>query len=73
MALKGLVTFNKKGSFEALSGKDCVEAFCKHIEEEAKRLYIYDGLFHPILLHLDIKLVISQKCDQAESYNLVCW
>ena len=34
---------------------------------------IHNGLFYPILLHLDTKLVISQKFDQGESYNLVCW
>ena len=36
-------------------------------------LIYHDGLFCPILLHLDITLVITQKYDQVESYNLVCW
>ena len=32
----------------------------------------HNGLFCPILQHLDITLVITQKYDQVESYNLVC-
>ena len=34
---------------------------------------VHDGLFCPILLHLDITLLITQKCDHVESYNLVHW
>ena len=33
----------------------------------------HDGLFCPILLHLDITLLITKKCDHVESYNLVHW
>ena len=32
--------------------------------------YFHDGLFCSILLRLDITLVITQKYDQAETYDL---
>ena len=35
--------------------------------------HAHDGLFCPILLHLDITLLITQKCDHVESYNLAHW
>ena len=40
---------------------------------QTKYITEHDSLFSPILLHLDLKLIISQKCDEAESYNLGCW
>ena len=54
------------------------DEMCKYFAEGKQRdnnanEIQHDGLFCPILLHLDIKLVISRKCDEAESYNLVCW
>ena len=38
-----------------------------------RKFFNHDGLFCPILLHLDITLLITQKYDHVESYNLVRW